>query len=483
MDLEQLLIYADTAPGVGAGHFVRCLALAEAATDAGFDVELLTDTIPAAFERSGREAGFAVTSDRSALERVTEQATAVSPAWVVLDSYRLTPAVLAPLTGFGGHLAVIADHGAPAVPADLILDQNAGADPRVYATTGAVVLAGARFALLRPAFRRARGVPPSSVPAGLVMAGGDPGPQAVELIAAVLRRLGDHPIELLGPGFDHVDLPPNARRLGFTADPVAAMAGRPWALTAAGSTVWELCCLGVPAVLLAIAANQEPVGRAVADAGVGDYLGPVSSVRVNDVADAVERLISDGKRRSEMSRAASSLVDGLGGARVAMELRAGTISLRDATLDDARMLFEWANDPDVRSASFSSDPIAWTEHLTWLEARLGNPNAWTFIARARDEPIGLIRFDRIDAERLRVGVALGKAARGRRLASPLIVTGTRAALARSGAASVVADVKVANLRSTSAFEAAGYELSDQEDGALRFEFAASTAPQPSTSAF
>lgn len=483
MDVERLLIYADTAPGVGAGHFVRCLALAEATTEAGLDVELITETIPTAFERSTHEAGFAVTPDRSALERVTDRATAVSPAWIVLDSYRLTPAVVAPLAGLAGRLAVIADHGEPAVPADLVLDQNAGADPQVYATTGAAVLVGARFALLRPAFRQARSRPSSAVTAGLVMVGGDPGPRTVDLIAAVLRRLGDQPVDLLGPGFDHVDLPPTVRRLGYTANPVAAMAGRPWALSAAGSTVWELCCLGVPTVLVAVAANQEAVGRAVADAGAGDYLGPISSVRVRDVVDAVDRLIIDGGRRSQMSRAAAALVDGLGGARVAMELRAGTISLRDATLDDARILFEWANDPDVRAASFSSDPIAWTEHLTWLEARLGNPNAWTFVARAGDEPIGLIRFDRIDAERLRVGVALGRAARGRRLASPLIVAGTRAVLDRSGASSVVADVKAANVRSSSAFEAAGYQRSGQDDGAVHYEFAASIAAQPSTSAF
>ena len=43
-------------------------------------------------------------------------------------------------------------------------------------------------------------------------------------------------------------------------DDVAGLMGRAdLAIGAAGSTAWERCCLGLPSIVLALAANQEPI--------------------------------------------------------------------------------------------------------------------------------------------------------------------------------------------------------------------------------
>jgi L-amino acid N-acyltransferase YncA len=70
------------------------------------------------------------------------------------------------------------------------------------------------------------------------------------------------------------------------------------------------------------------------------------------------------------------------------------LKLRKVTQDDCELLWKWANDPIVRAASFSSEPITWEEHLSWFNSKLNSSNCYHFIAfDVRDEPIGQVRFD------------------------------------------------------------------------------------------
>jgi UDP-2,4-diacetamido-2,4,6-trideoxy-beta-L-altropyranose hydrolase len=45
------------------------------------------------------------------------------------------------------------------------------------------------------------------------------------------------------------------------------------AASAGGVTLWERLCVGLPGVVVSLADNQVPSCRALADAGLIDYLG------------------------------------------------------------------------------------------------------------------------------------------------------------------------------------------------------------------
>ncbi|MDH3705372.1 MAG: bifunctional UDP-2,4-diacetamido-2,4,6-trideoxy-beta-L-altropyranose hydrolase/GNAT family N-acetyltransferase [Acidimicrobiia bacterium] len=467
MGQQRLLIHADTHPAVGVGHLIRCLSLAEAWAAVGGEVELITQRMPDAFS-AAVPVGVEVTlvDDADLVDRIARSSS--GPNWLVLDSYRLTPTDMEQATG-AGRLAVLRDHGM-AVPstAAMVIDPNEGAGAHSYAASapGAVVLAGSGYALLRRGFYEARHATAPTTTRGLVMVGGSPSELVTELIAETIASLG-RSVDVLGSGLDGVTLPDSVTRLTTTADPAPTMAGRPWALVPAGSTVWELCCLGVPAVVYAAAPNQERVGEAVADAGVATYLGPVEDLTAGVVVEAIELLAADEVARLDMARRGSALVDGAGASRVVAELMAVDIELRPAQCDDAALLFEWANDPAVRAASFSSDPIVWDDHRRWLHDRLADPDHQLFIGEVEQEPIGQIRFDRVDCDHLRVGVSLAAAARGRHLAAPFIAAGTRAALEHSGALGVIAEIRPENDRSAAAFTTAAYVESDSDPEVLR----------------
>ena len=68
------------------------------------------------------------------------------------------------------------------------------------------------------------------------------------------------------------------------------------------------------------------------------------------------------------------------------------LTIRAATIDDARLLFEWRNDELTRAMSVNSDPVEWDGHLKWLTSRLSREAPGLYIVED-DEPVGTIRID------------------------------------------------------------------------------------------
>jgi RimJ/RimL family protein N-acetyltransferase len=69
------------------------------------------------------------------------------------------------------------------------------------------------------------------------------------------------------------------------------------------------------------------------------------------------------------------------------------LHIRQVTGEDALLLFNWANCPDVRKNAINQQSINWDSHLTWFNAKLNNPGSRIFILKTDDDLIGQIRFD------------------------------------------------------------------------------------------
>jgi spore coat polysaccharide biosynthesis predicted glycosyltransferase SpsG len=85
------------------------------------------------------------------------------------------------------------------------------------------------------------------------------------------------------------------------------------AISAAGGTAMELCCVGVPAVVIAIADNQQPVAAALAERGLAKSVGDHASASPDAIAAALRDVLAAGAEMSARQRAA---VDGRGKDRV-----------------------------------------------------------------------------------------------------------------------------------------------------------------------
>jgi spore coat polysaccharide biosynthesis predicted glycosyltransferase SpsG/RimJ/RimL family protein N-acetyltransferase len=466
MTRPLLFSWADARPHVGLGHLTRTCALAQAWEDAGGGALLTTGPLSARAEAIVRAAGVAVeqlpehhlpTADGGA-NRFAAYASARGADWVSIDGYGIGIDAQTAVRAAVPRLAYIDDHAAGRrYDADLVIDQNLDAELQSRPEGSSDSLRGVRYAMLRRAFRRE----PASAGGNerlVALLGGAPDPAFVEFVERVLERVPDSvEVDVVG---GH-ELLSAANRVTVHAPDVdvrSVLAGATVAFSAAGSTVWELCRAAVPSVLVAVAENQVSVGEALASRGAGRYLGRLDAVTPRDVSEAVMALFDDSETRSALAKAAVDTVDGCGAVRVATRLRSELIGLRLAQSRDVAMLFDWANDPDVRCMSFTSRPIEWDEHVDWFEARLRRSNCWSFIGICeRGCEVGHVRFDPLTDGGLEIGISIDAAHRGRHLAAPLISAACRRIAGEAGARVVRARVRSTNARSARAFIAADFD--------------------------
>lgn len=427
----------DRTPTAGSGHIARCFALGAAWRRAGGDV-VTADVggLGSPWTERYRDAGIGEWTD------------AVSPPdWVVVDDYQADQGAQGRARPTGGRVAVIDDHGfLSPYDADLVIDQNVGATAPLDGTSGA---SGVRFAMLRPEFVTARDWAAtdrvSEAPDRrrvLVSVGGAPTP-------ATLRMVDVVGAQLTGAGCE-VDV------LRGATDVAGRMARADVAWAAAGSTSYELACVGTPAVLMAVASNQEPVGERMAAVGAARYLGRSEDVEASAAAAAVLDLLDDAAARASLSDAGRRLVDGRGADRVVVRLRASSIRLRDATPADSETLLVWANDPDVRRNSLSPETIAPEVHAMWFADRLADDGCTILIAADDDGPVGQIRFDRTALDAFDIDYSVVAARRGAGLGAVLLAAG-RDELRRRSPKAVASGVVLAhNVASARSFDLAGF---------------------------
>jgi UDP-2,4-diacetamido-2,4,6-trideoxy-beta-L-altropyranose hydrolase len=446
----HLLLRPDSRETAGTGHLARCHALAQAWVDAGGVVTLAAEHVPPAWVDRYQEEGVTVAAGAE-----DEEAE-----WVVLDGYCFSTDDQRKVKESGRRLLVIDDHGqAGEYVADVVLDQNLGAAEATYCRRDAStdLLLGPRHALLRREFRR-RADWTSIVPAN-----------AERLLVA----LGGSPVAAVTALFDGVLSHPALRSMEVTrltgrTDVARAMAESDLALSAAGSTCWELCCMGLPAVLVPVATNQIPLAEALAAVGAAENGGPAANALPEDIAASVARLAGDAARREAMAASGRRVVDGRGARRVAARLRAELISVRPVTDADCRLLWEWTNDPATRAASFSSAPVGWDEHTRWFARRMADPTARHFIMATPDGlPLGQVRFD-LDGDRAVIGTSVDARRRGRGWGPAIIIGGIRGLTAETAVRRVVAQIKSANGASRTAFEDAGFSLEREEGGTATY---------------
>lgn len=97
--------------------------------------------------------------------------------------------------------------------------------------------------------------------------------------------------------------------------------------------------------------------------------------------------------------------------------------LRPAQEDDIQKVFDLANDPLVRSQSFSSEKILFSDHTQWFNKKIHDPNALLLIAEYGTIFLGQVRFDKDTPEQVTVGISIHEGFRGKGLSKILLERG------------------------------------------------------------
>lgn len=333
----RALFRAD-AGAAGAGHVMRCLGLAQALVDHGDVPTLATATPDAPAVATWRAQGLAVVpldaAPASEADLASTAARARAADVVVLDGYAFDARYRAGLRA-EAPLAAFDDlgHGGPA---DLAINPNPGGERLAY-PGAADVAAGLAWAPLRREVRAARAraaerrPDPAAMPLALVTFGGH---DAENLALVALHALADAPLQVRAfcTGGDDALAAARAFAAGharLAAEPagdlLAALAEADLVLCAGGVTPLEACAVGVCAVVVVLAENQQPGAEALRAAGAIDV-----ATGIADGAARLGRWAADPGARAAMREIQRRLVDGCGAERLAERVRALAAARRGA---------------------------------------------------------------------------------------------------------------------------------------------------------
>lgn len=99
------------------------------------------------------------------------------------------------------------------------------------------------------------------------------------------------------------------------------------------------------------------------------------------------------------------------------------ISIREALIDDRRVIWEWWNDPVTRSMMAKKDFVPWQEHCAWFDKVLLDESRILCLGLdVEDQKVGVVRFD-LQTDRpgtYEVSINLNPEFRGRGFAPALL---------------------------------------------------------------
>ncbi len=331
-DRQRLFVRVDATPHTGLGHFMRCLALAEHWRDTGREATFIgryTPTLAARLANEGIANARLETSHPDRRDLLATLDLVPNGALVVLDGYGFDYEYQQSLA-YGRTLLVIDDTGhLPAYAGSMLLNPNIDAERVVYAQAPEHRLLGARYALLRREFRTLREtltVRSGSVGKLLVSLGGaDAANCTLKVLAAIVHA--DIELEavrvIVGPLNPHraaLDAFTDTYGwIGLVEDPADMSEQLSWAdaaIASAGSIFFELAVLGLPSVLLAVADNQLPVGKAAARLGAAIFAGDARELDWRSIAAVLGGTLGDERQMRSLAANAVKLIDGNGVARV-----------------------------------------------------------------------------------------------------------------------------------------------------------------------
>lgn len=343
LDNGVLLIRVDSGINMGSGHVMRCLALAQAWQDGGGDaVFVLATESPNAEARLTAE-GFEVVhinakpGSAEDARLTTKLAHKYGASWVVVDGYHFGGDYQKIIKEAGLNLLFIDDYGhADYYPADIVLNQNIHADEDLYRNRASYtkLLLGTRYVLLRREFLRWQGyrreIPDIARNMLVTMGGSDPQNVTLKVLQA-LKNIdidGFEALCIVGGSNPHygalkdfvesANLPVRIER--DVKDMSKLMAWADVAITAGGTTCWELAFMGVPALAVVTANNQLSIAKAIDESGIAFNVGWFDDIESTNLAEALLSLLRNHEQRLNMSIKARATIDGKGSARILKQL-------------------------------------------------------------------------------------------------------------------------------------------------------------------
>mgnify|MGYP000998975562 CR=1 FL=1 len=326
---DVVAIRVDSSEQIGSGHLMRCLTLAERLRKDGADVHFISRDLAGSLHRLVEEHGFPLhllpqheedpnltgyaawltVSQEVDAEETGEILSRMQPVnRLIVDSYALDAVWEQRLRPLVREIFVIDDLANRPHDCDVLLDQNYYREMRHrydgLVPPACMLLLGPSHTLLRGEFYAARekiGVRDGVLRRILVFYGGSDVTRETEKAIRALVQL-----QLSSVAVDVVVGGSNPRRASIetlcaaydflhyhcqVSNMAELMANADLCLGAGGTTTWERCFLGLPAIVTAVAENQIQICEDCAEVGYICYLGRWDEVTEADIVKSVHKFM------------------------------------------------------------------------------------------------------------------------------------------------------------------------------------------------
>lgn len=334
----KILFRADGNGEIGAGHVMRCLAIAGKAKEKGFDCVFVT--ADDSYYHKILDAGIrcvVLGTDFRRLEdeipKLLEQFEIEKPDRVIIDSYYVTEEYLIALKEKTATV-YLDDVAAFAYPVDILINYNIYSlkmdYTKLYKEAGILLpkmLLGPQFAPLRKEFQDVSAKETAECVRKIFVSVGGSDPEC--MIMKMIEYLIDHSELTDNKEYHFVvgDFEPDQAKIFDMAmkykwivshckirEMAGLMIACDVAVSAAGSTLYELCACGIPTITYVLEDNQVPGANAFQENGIMKSAGDYRYVRnwMRRLFEEVKGLYDNRELREEMSRRMKNLVDGRG---------------------------------------------------------------------------------------------------------------------------------------------------------------------------
>lgn len=350
----NIIFRTDASIHIGTGHVMRCLTLANAlrkhgATcefvcrahtgnlidhieSQGFKVHALSVTEQGMHDNSKPDdyaAWLGVPWQQDA-EQTLADIQHKKADWLIVDHYGLDAHWERALAATTDRIMVIDDLADRPHYCDLLLDQNMPSDElseryKSLVPSNCKLLLGPKYAILKPEYPLLSKALPErdgSIYRALVFVGGSDPYHLTELyLSALSDEEFKHLFIDVVVGHNHPSIKTieelviqrgRARLYKNLPSLAALMIRADLMLGAGGSTNWERMCLGLNAIVVSVAKNQDEVNEHLNNINAINFLGNVSSLSINKVKTAIRKAICNESGNAAQSKLMRKLVLGEG---------------------------------------------------------------------------------------------------------------------------------------------------------------------------
>jgi UDP-2,4-diacetamido-2,4,6-trideoxy-beta-L-altropyranose hydrolase len=352
----NVFVRVDASEKIGTGHFYRCLTLSLKVISKGHNVTFISRKMPedlirllekkniqfkTIFNNSSSEIGNLSHShwlevgqleDANNFKKVIQNKIDL----LIIDHYGIDYIWENELRKIAKKILVIDDLADRRHVCDYLLDQNyyTNLSSRYFdrLSSNAITLLGPDYCLLRDDFLKIRSSIEKKVTKGItrvfIFFGGIDSQNYTKVALEVLKKIGakdlivDVVVGSQNPNKESIQETCNNFGYNYfcqTSRIAEIMYKSDLAIGAGGSTSWERCCLGLPAIIIPIAENQIEIARSINAFGAAICIENEENIH-EDMYKTIKILQSNYDSLEKMSEFSLKLVDGLGTERVVKEL-------------------------------------------------------------------------------------------------------------------------------------------------------------------